>query len=115
MSEGSKEYVIAETYLKEMLKADDNADFELFIKRYEKQYIGDFSPETHASDIKHMHEINGMNIGYEFLTRLRNHQIDDLEIFRFIWKGIYEKRDAVIEIAIYQRNGSWYVIKSSVA
>ena len=50
-----------------------------------------------------MHEQNGMNIGYEFLTRLRNHQIDSLDIFRFIWKGIYEKRDAVIEIAIYQK------------
>lgn len=115
MNASVKEQAIAETYLKEMLKADDTGDFELFIKRYESKYLGNFSREIHANDIKLMHERNGMNMGYEFLARLRNQQIDNLDIFRFIWKGIYEKRDAIIEIAIYQRNGSWYVIKSSVA
>ena len=114
MNESVEEQAIAEKYLKEMLKADDTGDFELFIKRYESKYLGNFSPEIHSSDIKHMHEKNGMNIGYEFLAKLRNYQTDDLDIFRFIWKGIYEKRDAVIEIAIYQKNGIWHVIKSNV-
>ena len=61
-----------------------------------------------------MHERNGMNTGYAFLGILRNSKLDDLDIFRSVWKGIYEKRDAVIELGIYKKNGAWYVITSAV-
>ena len=114
MTNSSEEFTTAEKYLKEMLKADDTKNFELYTKRYEEKYLANFSRERFADDVKHMHERNGMNTGYEFLCTLRNSSIDGLDVFRFVWKGIYEKRDAVIELAIYKKNQSWYVIQSAV-
>ncbi|MDO6426852.1 hypothetical protein Q4489_07510 [Thalassotalea sp. 1_MG-2023] len=114
MKESSLALKAAEKYLKEMLEADDTANFELYIKRYEEKYLVNFSKESFSDDIKSMHERNGMNTGYEFLGLLRNTKFDDLDVFRTVWKGIYEKRDAVIEMGLYKKNGNWYVIKSAV-
>lgn len=105
---------IAEEYLREMLKADDTKDFELYIKRYEKDRIAGFSQERFHQDIECMHQDNGMNLGYEFLSSLRTQTFDELEVFRSVWKGVYEKRDAVIEIGIYKKEGIWYLIQSAV-
>jgi hypothetical protein len=114
MTDASEELVIAEKYLKEMLEADNTANFELYTKRYEEKYLVNFSKERFSDDIKGMHERNGMNTGYEFLGALRKSRFDGLEIFRFVWKGIYEKRDAVIEFDLYKKSGNWYVIQSAV-
>lgn len=105
---------MAEKYLKEMLEADDTGDFELYTKRLEEKYTAGFTRERFASDIKGMHERNGMNSGYELLGTLRNSSFDGLLIYRSVWKGIYEKRDAVIEFAVYEKDGAWYVIQSAV-
>ncbi|MBD5772721.1 hypothetical protein [Marinomonas colpomeniae] len=114
MTESSEERLIAEQYLKEMLRADDEGDFDLYIKHFEEKYLVNFSKETFLDDIESMHVRNGLNLGYEFLGTLRNFKVDNLDVFRFVWKGVYEKRDAVIEIGIYKKNDIWYVIQSSV-
>jgi len=109
MSESEK-LKIAEKYLKEMLAADDGADFDIFTKRYESKYLENFTRETFQNDIEAMHKRNGMNKGYEFLASLRNEIIDGNDVYRTVWKGIYEKRDAVIEIGIYQKQETWHVL-----
>ena len=114
MTNSSEVLAIAEKYLKEMLEADDTENFDLYTKRYEEKYLDNFSRERFLDDIKGMHERNGMNTGYEFLGALRNSRFDGLDIFRFVWKGIYEKRDAVIEFDVYKKNENWYVIQSAV-
>ncbi|MDB4836965.1 hypothetical protein OAH87_00660 [Marinomonas sp.] len=119
MSSSQEAQAIAETYLKEMLEADDTADFALYTKRYEEKYLQGFTSEIFAKDIQQMQARNGMNQGYEFLAQLRSSFIEDsalqdIEVLRFVWKGQYEKRDAVIEVAIYEKNGTWYLIQSSV-
>ena len=114
MIDSSEEFAIAEKYLKEMLEADDTKNFELYTKRYEEKHLVNFSRERFSDDIKCMHDRNGMNTGYEFLCTLRNSSIDALDVFRFVWKGVYEKRDAVIDFGIYKKNGNWYVIQSAV-
>lgn len=105
---------IAEKYLKEMLQADDAADFELYTKRYESKYLKEFTREIFDNDIAGMHRRNGANQGYEFLGQLRNSTLDGLDVYRTVWKGIYEKRDAVIEMGVYKKAEQWYVIQSSV-
>lgn len=110
----AKALEFSEKYLKEMLEADDTENFELYTKRYEEKYLINFSKDKFSKDIKGMHERNGMNKGYEFLSTLRNSRFDDLVIFRSVWKGMYEKRDAVIEIGVYEKNGKWHVIQSAV-
>ncbi|GHF94435.1 hypothetical protein [Thalassotalea marina] len=114
MADSTEELAIAEKYLKEMLEADNTGNFDLYTKRYEEKYLVNFSREVFLNDIKCMNERNGLNIGYEFLGTLRNYNFKGLDIFRFVWKGIYEKRDAVIEIAIYKKEGNWHVIESVV-
>ncbi|WP_394168659.1 hypothetical protein [Saccharospirillum alexandrii] len=114
MNEHPEALVVAEEYLKEMLAADDAGNFELYTKRYEEQYLDGFTRDVFESDIEQMHEENGMNTGYEFLGTLRNQRVDELDVYRTVWKGIYEKRDAVIELGIYDRKGSWHVIRSAV-
>jgi len=114
MTDLSKALAIAEKYLQEMLEADDTGNFELYTKRYEKKYLSNFTPEIFSSDIAGMHERNGMHTGYEYLGALRNSSYDGHEIYRSVWRGIYEKRDAVIEIGIYKKEGKWHVIKSAV-
>lgn len=89
---GSEEFEIAENYLKEMLKADDAADFDLFTKRYESKYLENFAEERVQNDIEATHKRNGMNKGYEFLASLRNEIIDGNDVYRTVWKDIYEKR-----------------------
>ncbi|TDO98879.1 hypothetical protein [Marinomonas balearica] len=105
---------ISEKYLQEMLEADDTANFSLYTKRYEEKYLKNFTPEQFHSDIKGMHERNGMNKGYEFLSSLRKFSHDGLDIHRTVWKGVYEKRDAVIELGVYEKDEEWYVILSAV-
>ncbi|WP_028672386.1 hypothetical protein [Saccharospirillum impatiens] len=114
MKEQSEELVVAEKYLKEMLKADDTANFDLYIKRFEEKYLSGFTQDVFRNDIKNMHEENGKHTGYEFLGSLRNQKIDDLDVHRTVWKGVYEKRDAVIEMGVYKKNGVWHVIRSAV-
>lgn len=105
---------IAEQYLREMLEADDSANFELYTQRYEQKYLGNFSRERFLSDIKGMHERNGMNTSYAFLGTLRNATLDGQDVYRSAWKGVYEKRDAIIELGVYEKDGEWHVIKSAV-
>lgn len=112
--ESSAALIIEEKYLKEMLKADDTEDFELYTKRYEKERLVGFTLERFKNDLKHMHQDNGMNLGYEFLGSLRNEIVNDASVYKTVWKGVYEKRDAVIEIGIYKKAAVWYVYRSSV-
>lgn len=114
MTQASEEYAVAERYLKEMLEADDTANFELYTKRFESKYLEHFTQERFSNDIRQMHERNGMNTGYEFLCTMRNARLDNMDIFRFAWKGMYEKRDALIDFGIYKKDGEWYVINSAV-
>jgi hypothetical protein len=39
---------------------------------------------------------NGANKGYDLLVTLRPSRIEGMEVHRTVWKGIYEKRDAII-------------------
>ena len=114
MTDSSKAFAIAEKYLKEMLEADDTGNFELYTKRYEEKYLVNFSKDRFSDDIKDMQQRNGKSTGYEFLGSLRNSKFEDLDIYRFVWKGVYEKRDAVIEMGVYERSGNWHVIRSAV-
>jgi hypothetical protein len=114
MTEQAEEYLIAEKYLKEMLEADNKGDFDLYTRCFEEDCLNGFTEEIFRNDIAHMHEENGMHSGYDYLGNLRNQTIDDKDVYRTVWKGIYEKRDAIIEMGIYKKKGVWYVIRSAV-
>lgn len=115
MTDLKEERAIAEKYLKEMIEADDKGDYELFIKHIEESQLKGFSKEIFGADIKQMHARNGMNVGYEYLGSLKGMPQEDSEqSVRFVWKGIYEKREAVIIIGIHKKNDTWFKHQSSV-
>lgn len=114
MGDYSKARIIAEKYLQEMLEADDTENFDLYIKRFESEYIQGFTEEVFNSDVEKMQQRNGMHKSSEFLGTLRNEIVDGLDIYRTAWKGIYEKRDAIIEMGVYKKNDNWYVLRSAV-
>ena len=115
MSELKNKQAIAEQFLKEMLEADDTGNYELFIKHYEEKDLVGFSPERFEQDIKHMQASNGRNLGYEYFGSLKGYRDDYHDgCFRFVWKGIYEKREALITIGIHHKNGTWYINESRV-
>ncbi|RBP79157.1 hypothetical protein EBI01_17625 [Marinomonas rhizomae] len=115
MPELKAERAIAEKFLKEMLKADDTGNYELFIKHYEREDLIDFSPERFEQDIKQMHARNGKHMGYEYFGTLKGYHNGNYDnCYRFVWKGIYEKREALITIGIHYKDGTWYINESSV-
>lgn len=115
MPELKAERTIAERFLKEMLKADDTGNYDLFVKHYEVQDLVDFSPERFEEDIKQMQARNGRNMGYEYFGVLKGyHDGKNDACYRFVWKGIYEKREALITIGIHYKDGTWYVNESTV-
>tara|TARA_R110001606_G_scaffold396782_1_gene571577 strand:+ start:2847 stop:3197 length:351 start_codon:yes stop_codon:yes gene_type:complete len=115
MPDLKNEKAIAENFLKKMLEADDTGNYELFIKHYEEKDLVDFSMERFQNDIKHMQAQNGMNLDYEYFGALQGYRDDSHDnCFRFVWKGIYEKREALIVIGIHHKNDIWYINESSV-
>jgi len=111
---------IAESFLQKMLEADDSGNYDLYIKHFEPRDLIGFTKERFKNDIKQMHERNGMNVGYEYFGSLKAPREDSTnadghhEGFRFIWKGIYEKREALIVIGIHKKDGTWYLNNASV-
>tara|TARA_R110002033_G_scaffold165185_3_gene202885 strand:- start:5455 stop:5805 length:351 start_codon:yes stop_codon:yes gene_type:complete len=115
MPELKNERAIAEQFLKEMLKADDTCNYELFVKHYEEKDLVDFSPERFEHDIKQMQARNGKNMGYEYFGALKGyHDGKRCAYYRFVWKGIYEKREALITIGIHHKDDTWYINESTV-
>ncbi|GAA0226731.1 hypothetical protein [Marinomonas primoryensis] len=115
MLELENEKSIAENFLKVMLEADDTGNYELFIKHYEEKDLVGFSIERFQNDIKHMQARNGMNLGYEYFGALKGYREGDHDgCFRFVWKGLYEKREALIVIGIHRKDDTWYINESSV-
>lgn len=107
-------FEIAEKYIKEILKADDATDFDLYTKRYKSKYLQNFTKEPFKNDIEEMHERNVMNKDYDFLASFRNEEIDGNDVYRTIQKGVYEKRDVVIDLGVYKNQETWHVLISAV-
>jgi hypothetical protein len=113
MTEFNSEKAVAESFLQEMLEADDTGNYELFIKHYEAKDLVNFSQERFESDIKQMVAKNGKIVSCEYFGMLQGCH-EDGDYFRFVWKGIYEKREALITIGIHSKANTWYINESSV-
>ena len=114
MTDTTEARALAEQYLKEMFEADDRGDFELYTRHFEDKYLQGFTEDVFQNDIQQMQQRNGPNQGYEFLGTLRNEVIDELDVHRTVWKGIYEKRDAIVEMGVYKKDDRWHVLRSFV-
>lgn len=114
MNENEKMQSIAEQYLDEMLAAEATDDYELFVKRFEKQGIVDFGESKFKKDMYAIREDLGNYRGREYFGSLKGfNNVDNPDrhpgCVRHVWKGIFEKNETIITVGIHERDGVFYV------
>ncbi|UTD54415.1 hypothetical protein [Halomonas sp. MS1] len=115
MEDNQEELKIAEKYLAEMLKADQNRDYASFIKRYETVDSG-FSEDVFIKDVEAMKDELGTYKERVYLGSLNcSGKGSPQRSLRFVWRGIYEKNEALIVLGIHQNAGVWYVNENHVS
>lgn len=116
MSDNQEELKIAENYLSEMLEADQDGDYSTFIKRFESVDPVDFNEEVFLKDVVQMREDLGQYEERVFLGSLKTLSGTDAErSLRFVWRGIYQKNEALIVLGIHKKNGTWFVNENHIS
>jgi len=116
MSEHVEALEVAEKYLTEMLIADQAADYQAFIKHFDKAEIDEFNESDFLKDVKSMKVELGTYKSRSFLGPLNDFKREDCSrCIRFVWRAIYEKNEALIIVGIHQVNGTWYINESRVS
>ncbi|MEM7619778.1 MAG: hypothetical protein AAF228_04840 [Pseudomonadota bacterium] len=103
---------IAESYLDEMLEAERTRDFKAWTNRFNDDDLEGFSEEIFLSDLDRMEKNLGVYKSREFFGIVKGPKNisakDSLSpSFRFVWKAIFEKNEALIIVGIRQIDGIW--------
>ena len=115
MEDNQEELKIAEKYLSEMLNADQSGDYASFIKRYETVDSG-FSEDVFIKDVEAMKDELGAYKERVYLGSLNcSGKGSPQRSLRFVWRGIYEKSEALIVLGIHQNAGVWYVNENHIS
>lgn len=109
MSINTEALAVAEKYLDEMIAADAANDYEAFIR----PFIVDeeFTKEKFEADVAEMQPAMGKYVSREYLGSMKGNDDDHKDSLRFVWKGIYEKQEALIVVGICQIDGNWFAIE----
>lgn len=107
---------MAEVYLDEMLKADQDGNYQAFIKRFEQVDVDHFSEETFLADVELMREELGEYRNRHYLGMLSMKSDKGIEqTLRFVWRGIYDKNEALIVLGIHNKDGIWFVNENHIS
>jgi len=110
------ELSIAEKYIGEMLKADEAGSFDDFVRRFDKADLEGFTEEIFQHDVARMREDLGCYRSRVYLGSLEGFKTADRpRSLRFVWRGIYDKNEALIVLGIHEKDGDWYVNESTVS
>jgi hypothetical protein len=116
MENYTEELKIAEEYLAETLKADSDGDFDGFVRRFDKRDLEGFSKDIFYADIESMREELGAYKSRSYLGSLQGFRDEEHPgCLRFVWRGVYEKSEALIIIGIHKVDGVWYLNESNVS
>ncbi|MEH6454277.1 MAG: hypothetical protein V7782_14700 [Psychromonas sp.] len=116
MERFGKELLIAETYIDEMLAADQSGDYDSFVRRFDKVELEEFNQEIFNNDVALMREELGSYKSRVYLGSLQGFQTAIRpRCLRFVWRAVYEKNEALIILGIHQVDGEWYVNESTVS
>lgn len=116
MVEYQAELKVAEQYLKEMLEADRDGDYRAFVSRFENIDPEEFNESTFLNDVELMKEELGAFKERVYLGTLNRLCKDGQEkSLRFVWRGIYDKNEALIVLGIHKKGGIWYVNENHVS
>lgn len=116
MFEHQEEFKIADKYLAEMLEADRDGNYLAFIKRFETVDPDEFNESIFLNDVDLMREELGLYKERVYLGSLKGISENSKQrSLRFVWRGIYDKNEALIVLGIHQKDGTWYVNENHVS
>lgn len=93
-----------------MIAADAAKDYDAFLAPYDRADDADrdFTKEYFEADADEMLAEMGAYKSREYLGCVKGDDEKHKGCLRFIWKGIYEKKEVVIIVGIHPRDGEWY-------
>lgn len=116
MKDDPKLLAMAEQFLDEMIEAEreENGDYELFTKRFDKTTLKDFGPSRFKKEMMCCREDLGSYRSREYLGSLKGMvDPDDPDrhpgCIRYNWRGIFEKNETLITVGIHEKGGTYYV------
>ena len=111
---GEETQRVAEEYLDEMLDAEEQGDYALFVKRFEKKHIENFGESRFTKDMYAIRTDLGAYKSREFLGALKGFENVDCPdrhpgCIRYVWRGIFEKNETLMVVGIHKKEGTFYV------
>lgn len=92
-----------------MIAADAAKDYDAWLAPYDSNFPDkDFTKEYFETDADEMLAEIGVYVSREYLGCVKGDDEKHEGSLRFIWKGIYEKKEAIIIVGIHRREGKWY-------
>ena len=105
---------IAESYLDEMLAAEEAVDYDAFVRRFETRDIEHFGASRFKKDMYAIREDYGDYRSREYLGCLAGKHDPDRPdrhpgCIRYVWRGVFEKSETLIVVGLFTRDGTAYV------
>ena len=109
MKGNEKQLAIAEKYLDQMIAADAARDYDAWLAPYDSNHPdSNFTKEYFEGDADEMLVEMGEYQSRVYLGCVKGDNKKLEGCLRFIWKGVYEKKEAIIVVGIHTRDGEWY-------
>jgi len=108
----------AERYMNDMVDAFMTQNYKKATQYTEKKFRVHFNERGFNRDVQNSREDLGTYVGREFLGSLEaeSHPEDENiypEHMRYVWRGIFEKNEALMIMNLYKKEGNYYVSDTS--
>lgn len=110
MNDTTQPLSLAELYLDEMLAAEKADDYDAWMQRFEKDNHHGPSKEGFHIDIQNMQQELGAYKSRVYFGSIKmSNENKYPNGLRFIWKGIFEKKEILIVVGTHKKDDVWYV------
>lgn len=97
-----------------MIEAGNSGDYEKWIHRRERQYLGNFNERGFRRDVEDIRDELGEYVSREYLGSTTGYENSALEerypkAVRHLWRGIFDKNETLITCGYYCKNSQFYV------
>ena len=109
---------LAEQFLDEILEGELELNYKIFTQRFEEKYLVNFTESIFLREMRNQSDDVGDYIRRDYMGCLsgRNNHGDDRypNHVRYVWRGFYEKNEALIIVGVYHKKGTYYVCSKNV-
>ncbi len=110
----SKEQLIAEQCLDELLEAKSELNYAKFHARMDKEILDNITEKRFLRSMRNIREDYGRYVSRQYLGIVNNgHYSEPQDKYpgkvRHVWRGVFEKQERFITMGIYFRDGNPHV------